>query len=333
MLVLTRSDVRRVIQMEPIIDAVAAAHAALARGTARLSADPPVASGAALILPMAAAIDDLDVAGVKLLTDVPGGPGARSVQRSTITVVDPASGTCVAFLDGVEITRYRTAAASAVATRHLAGAGVRTLGLLGAGAQARTHLRAMLAVRDFERVVIWNRTRANAEAFAADQAGYGIPIEVLDTAEAVVSRADVLCTLTPSCDPFVRGEWLRPGMHINAVGAPPRPDHREIDTVGISRSLVVVDDLAAATSRSGEICLPLAEGAIDRGHIHAELGQLVLGTRPGRTDASQITLFNSVGLAIQDLAAAQQVIAAARAQGIGTDIELADADAPVLTTS
>ena len=325
LLVLTRDDVRALIRIEPIINSVEAAHAALAAGEASQAVDQAtrLPEGAGVMLPMAAAIRSPAVAGVKVLCDVPenAARGLRS-QHSEITLVDPRTGRCLAFLDGIEITLHRTAAASAVATRHLARADVRTLGLIGAGAQARSHLAALRTVREFERVTVWSRTRRTAERFAADHRTSGIPITVLDSPEEVVRSADVLCTLTPSRDPLVRGEWFAPGIHVNAVGAPPRPDHREIDSEGMRRSRIVVDDLASALDRSGEVCVPIAEGAITVADIHGELGQVVRGIVPGRTSDEQITLFNSVGLALQDMAAAHEVVTSARAAGVGTEVAL-----------
>ncbi|MHB8691689.1 MAG: ornithine cyclodeaminase family protein [Solirubrobacteraceae bacterium] len=324
MLILTRADVQRLIRMQPIIAAVEAAHAALARGEASQSIDEATSlSNGAVMLPMAAAITPRAAAGVKLLTDVPANH-ARSLpsQSSTIIVVDPVTGRCRGFLDGIEITRYRTAAASAVATRYLARHAVKTLGLIGAGAQAHSHLLALTAVREFERVIVWSRSRSTAELFAAHHAARGVPIAVLDTPEAVVRSADVLCTLTPSREPLVCGDWFTPGLHVNAVGSPPRRDHREIDTRGITRSLVVVDDLATALSRSGEICIPLADGDIGAEHIHADLGQVIVKARAGRTSDEQITLFNSVGLAIQDIATASHILDIAEAEGVGLELDL-----------
>jgi ornithine cyclodeaminase/alanine dehydrogenase len=225
------------------------------------------------------------------------------------------------LLDGIEITLHRTAAASAVATRHLARADAATLGLIGAGAQARSHLTALRTVRDFTRVVVWSRTRESAERFVSEQE-CSIPIVVLDSPEAVVRAADVLCTLTPSREPLVKGAWFQPGLHVNAVGAPPRPDHREIDSEGIRRSVVVVDDLASALDRSGEVCMPIAEGVISKTDIYGDLGQLVAGSRAGRRDPTQITLFNSVGLALQDMATAQLILNRAVAAGAGTQVDI-----------
>jgi ornithine cyclodeaminase/alanine dehydrogenase len=171
-------------------------------------------------------------------------------------------------------------------------------------------------------VVVWSRTRATAERFAAAHSNAGIPIEVAGTAEAVVRAADVVCTLTPSREPYVRGDWFAPGLHLNAVGAPPRPDHREIDSHGLRRSVVVVDDLASALDRSGEVCIPIAQGEMTPGDIHGDLGQVITSARAGRTDDDEITLFNSVGLALQDVAAAQMIVARAKTARVGTDIDL-----------
>lgn len=325
MLVLTRSDVRKLIDAGDIIDAVEAAHAALATGAAAQAVEghTPLMPGDGTLLPMTAALATTGTAGVKVLTDVRANTDrGLHPQTSTITLVEADTGQCIAFLDGIEVTLHRTAAASAVATKHLAREDARTLGLIGAGAQATSHLRALRRVRDFERVVVWSRTRVTAERFAAGHADDPLPVTILDSAEAVVRESEVLCTLTPSHDPVVLGEWFRPGLHINAVGAPPRADHREIDTVGIQRSTVVVDHRQTALEKSGEIVIPLTEGSIDVSHVHAELGELVAGTRPGRTGAEQITLFDSVGLAIQDIATAAHLVAAATAAGIGTTVPL-----------
>ncbi len=325
MLILTRTDIQQLIRMEPVIAAVEAAHGALARGAAAQAVDEAtiLTDGVGVMLPMAAAIGSQGVAGVKVLTDIRDNPGrGLPTQQSTITVIDPETGRCRGFLDGIEITTYRTAAASAVATRHLAPESVGTLGLIGAGAQARSHLRALMAVRDFEQVTVWSRNPETAEAFADDQASCGLPITVLPTAEAVVRSADVLCTLTPAREPYILGEWFGPGLHVNAVGAPPLADHREVDSTGIARSLVVVDDLETSVARSGELLSAIAEGVIDAGHVHGDLGQVVAGLRPGRTSPDQITLFNSVGLAIQDMAAASLLLDLAEAEGVGLEIDL-----------
>jgi ornithine cyclodeaminase/alanine dehydrogenase len=262
------------------------------------------------------------VAGVKLLADDPANPAGLR-QQSTIVVLDPRTGSCEAFLHGEAVTRYRTAAASAVATRHLSRPDSRTLGLIGAGAQARAHLAAIRHVRPVDRVLVWSRNAATAHRFAEQVREPGLHVDVVEHPRAAVAGADILCTLTPAPSPIVHGAWFPAGLHVNAVGAPPRPDHREIDTDAVRRSRLVVDTVATAIHESGAIAIPLAAGELHEADITVELGDVITGAQPGRTDDQQITLFNSVGLAIQDLAAARLVIDAARDGGHGFVIDLA----------
>jgi ornithine cyclodeaminase/alanine dehydrogenase len=181
--------------------------------------------------------------------------------------------------------------------------------LVGAGALARTHLEAISTVRQLEQVTVWSRTRATAEGFAAEARGRGHTVQVVDTVQEVAEASDIICTLTPSREPLFRGAWLRPGHHVNAVGAPPRPDHRELDTEAMVRaSLVVVDTVDTALAESGDVLIPIAEGAISRDDLGPELGAVLAGTVPGRQHASDITVFNSVGVGIQDLAAVQWLL-------------------------
>ncbi|HZX03078.1 ornithine cyclodeaminase family protein, partial [Kribbella sp.] len=244
------------------------------------------------------------------------------VQQSTILLVDPETGTCEAILDGPALTLFRTAAASAVATKHLARSTARTVGLVGAGAQARAHLDALACVMTVERVVVWSRTKARVEAFVGYAKDRVREIVVAEGPEQVVREADVVCTLTPSREPIVRGEWFAPGLHVNAVGAPPRPDHREIDSAGIARSRVVVDSYDVVRRESGDVLVPLAEGLITAEHFGTELGDVVAGVRPGRRTDDEITLFDSVGLGLQDMAAARLAVDAARRTGLGVELRL-----------
>ena len=172
------------------------------------------------------------------------------VQRSTIVVTSALTGECIALLDGRAITAIRTAAVSAVATDHLARRSASVLGLVGAGNLAIEHAHAIAAVRDIDAIVVWTRSDATLEAFRAATEDLGIPIEPAASAEAVVAAADIVCTLTPAREPVVRGAWLRPGQHVNAVGAPPRPDHREVDSEAMKRARVVVD---SHSDRDGQV--------------------------------------------------------------------------------
>ncbi|GAA3482028.1 ornithine cyclodeaminase family protein [Streptomyces yanii] len=325
LLVLDRAQVTSLLDMAEVIRVVEQAHEALSTGAARQPdrSSVELPGGSSLLVPMVAAVDPLAGAGVKLLTDTPSNAGrGLPVQQSVITLIDPETGACEAVLHGAPITLFRTAAASAVATRHLGRPGAATLGLVGAGAQARAHLAALARVSDFNQVLVWSRTRATVEAFAEHARAQGYAVKVADGPEQVVREADVLCTLTPSRTPLVRGEWFRPGLHVNAVGAPPRPDHREIDTAGILRSRVVVDSFPVASSESGEVLIPVQEGVITSEHYRTELGDVITGRAPGRRAEDDITLYNSVGVGIQDVAAARLVVDAARRQGLGTEVDL-----------
>ncbi|MFD3406515.1 ornithine cyclodeaminase family protein [Kribbella sp. NPDC058693] len=324
-LALSRAEIAKTLEMPEVIEAVEQAHAALTTGGAvqaeRSTVEVPGCT--TLLVPMTAAIAAQRVAGIKLLTDTPANAErSMPVQQSTVLLVDPETGSCVAILDGPALTLFRTAAASAVATRHLARSASRTLGLVGAGAQARAHLDALACVMTVERVVVWSRTHERVEAFAAYARERVGEVIVASGSEEVVRAADVLCTLTPSREPVVRGEWFAPGLHVNAVGAPPRPDYREIDTAGIVRSHVIVDSYDVVRRESGDVLVPLAEGAITADHFKTELGDVVAGVRPGRSTDDEITLFDSVGLGLQDVAAARLAVDAARRTGLGVELRL-----------
>jgi ornithine cyclodeaminase/alanine dehydrogenase len=324
-LALSRAEIGKTLEMPAVIAAVEQAHAALSTGGAAQAerATVEVPGCTTLLVPMTAAISSQSVAGVKLLTDTPANAARQlPVQQSTVLLVDPETGACEAILDGPALTLFRTAAASAVATRHLARSGSRTLGLVGAGAQARAHLEALACVMTIDRVVVWSRTKERVEAFAAYARERVGDVVVAEGPERVVREADVLCTLTPSREPIVRGEWFTPGLHVNAVGAPPRPDHREIDSAGIARSRVVVDSYDVVRRESGDVLIPLAEGVITADHFATELGDVVAGVRPGRRTDADITLYDSVGLGLQDMAAARLAVDAARRTGLGVELRL-----------
>lgn len=324
-LVLTRSDVTEVIDMAEVIEAVEAAHRALTVGDAMQPARAAfqLAGHEALVVPMVAGIGSARVAGVKLMTDTPANRAAgRPVQQSAVLLVDLSTGAPEALVDGGLLTRFRTAAASAVATRHLSREDASCLGFIGTGGLARAHLEAIRLVRPVDRVVAWSRTVATASAFAEHARLQGVAVEVVDSPEAVVARADIVCTLTPSHEPVLEGAWLRPGMHVNAVGAPPRDDHREIDDEGVRRCRVVVDSVEVAREESGDVLIPYRNGVIGLHDFDVELGDVIAGRRPGRTDREEITLYNSVGLPIQDMAAVRVVVDKARAKGLGRDIDL-----------
>ncbi|ELB90860.1 ornithine cyclodeaminase, partial [Rhodococcus wratislaviensis IFP 2016] len=286
-------------------------------------APPAMTLQSAAFVPMVAAAQSAGAAAVKMLVDLPGNASrGLPVQRSAVLVASADTGECEALLDGRLITAVRTAAASAVATKHLAHRGSRVLGLVGAGTLAVEHARAITRVSDVETVLVWSRSDATVEEFRSRTEDLGISVKPMDSPEAVTRSSDVLCTLTPSRDPIVRGAWFGEGLHVNAVGAPPRADHREIDGEGMRRARVVVDSVATTMTKSGETLLALAEGAISEGDVAVELGDVIVGRTVARTSDRDITLYNSVGIGLQDLAAARILIDRARERGVGTEVDL-----------
>lgn len=331
-LILSRSDVEGLVPMRAVIEAVEAAHADISRGTALQPAPPTLsfAADGASFLPMVALADRQKLAVVKMLADVPAN---RAVglppQRSVVVLVSQETGECRAIIDGQMLTRQRTAAASAVASRHLARPDSEILGLIGAGGLAEAHIEAMLAVLPIRQLLVWSRTADTLDSFLnrARARFPGVDVRGVASPQDVVANADVVCTLTPSREPVVRGEWFRPGLHVNAVGAPPRPDHREIDSAGMGRSKVFVDSMATALHESGDLLLAIADGTIREGHVVAELGDVIAGRSPGRIAPEDVTLFDSVGIAMQDLVTGNLIVEAASRAGIGLNFDFARAKA------
>jgi ornithine cyclodeaminase/alanine dehydrogenase len=327
-LILSRSDAEGLVTMAEVIDAVETAHADVSNGIAAQPAavSLSLASSSAAFLAMPALADRQGLAIVKLLADIPGN-AARDLptQRSVVMLVSQETGAPAAIIHGQIPTRIRTAAASAVATRHLARPDSRVLGLIGAGALAIEHVRSHLEVRSIERVIVWSRSAATVSHFIEQIGGDfpGLAAEGAASPREVLASSDIVCTLTPSRDPIVEGAWFKPGLHVNAVGASPRPDHREIDSAGMARAQVFLDSLAMAMHDSGDLLLAIADGAITKDQVTRELGDVITGKAPGRTSPDDITLYNSVGLAIQDLAINSLLLASARRKGVGREIDLA----------
>lgn len=248
----------------------------------------------------------LELAAIKNINMHPGNVDGPSIV-GTLTLFDPQTGFPLAIMDATAITRLRTGAASGVATRLLARADAQVLSLIGAGNQALTQLEAILLVRPrIEHVLIYDQDSERAVAFArlaTDR--FGVVAQVANTAEEAVRPADILTTLTPLRDPIVQAEWIKSGAHINAIGAD-APGKQELASTLTAAARIVVDDLGQAT-RSGEVNVPIEQGVLTPASIHAELGQLVAGLKSGRMNAAEITLFDSTGLALQDLACAAHV--------------------------
>jgi ornithine cyclodeaminase len=228
-------------------------------------------------------------------------------------------------MDASSITAIRTAAVSGVATRVLARAGAGGLALLGTGVQALTHLEAMSLARPLRRVRAWSRDPEHVRAFAQRAArALGIRVEAAGSAREAVEGADLVCTVTSSREPVLRGEWLAAGAHVNAVGAS-LPSARELDTAAVVRARLFVDRRESALSEAGDFLIPRREGAVDEGHIRGELGELLLGRGRGRESDADVTIFKSLGLAVEDVAAARLIHENAGRTGSGSRVELGGA--------
>ena len=242
---------------------------------------------------------------VKLVTVM---PAAESTVQASVLVLDRRCGTPLALLDGEALTLRRTAATSALAAQRLARPDANTLLVVGSGRLAGWMARAHAALRPgLRRVLVWGRRPEAAEALARTLAAEGLPAETATDLEAATRSAQLICCATTSAEPLVSGAWLAPGTHLDLVGGF-RRDMREVDDAAVQRARVVVDTYAGALAEAGDLTQPLERGLITREHIVAELAELLRGQRAGRQSESEITLFKSVGTALEDLAAAQRVV-------------------------
>ncbi len=259
---------------------------------------------------MPAAFDG--VAGVKALTYLPANAGGpHPVIQGLVTLFSMEDGRPLAVLDAAALTGIRTAAASGLATRHMAREDAGVLAVLGAGVQARTHIHAVCAVRPVREIRVWSRSIGRARELAESVADVPHPVHVCDSAAHAVREADIVCCVTSSPVPILDSADLSDGAHVNAVGAH-TPRTRELDGATMARARVVVDSLEAARAEAGELALAMAEGAIGPEHVVGELADVVLGRIPGRAHPRELTVFKSLGLAVEDVAAALAVLEAAR---------------------
>ena len=314
MIVLSQDEVRELLDLDELVDALAAAHAELSAGEA--SMPPRIAAFAqndGLLGVMPAYLPSAGLA-CKLVTLFPRNRD-RHTHQALICLFDEENGTPVALMDGTYITATRTAAGSALATRLLAREDARVLAILGAGVQAHAHAKALGRGREFTEIRVASRDRANAEQLAEEIGGKAVA-----SWEEALRGADVVAATTHSAEPIVRREWLSPGVHVNSVGANPS-GNGEVDAATIAEALVAVE------SRESTLAPPPAGAPEflhgDHGDV-VELGELVSGRRPGRTSPEQITLYKSVGVAVQDAAAAALVLATARERSVGHEIELGE---------
>lgn len=322
-LILNKREVESMLSMPACIELMETALASLARGEVVLPLRPvlriPDSPNVFALMPAYSA--SLKAIGTKFITVFPGNHGTTmDSHQGAMLLIDGERGNVLAMMDAASITAIRTAAVSAVATRLLARHDARTLAILGAGVQGRTHLAAMLVARSFTTVRVWSRDPARARALADDAARRGLAASATSDAEGAVRGADVVCTVTAAREPVLLGDWLAPGVHVNAVGAS-MPNARELDTKAVLRARVFVDRRESALNEAGDILIPMNEGAFTADHIVAEIGELLAGKAQGRRDDRDITLFKSLGLAVEDLACAHYLHDRANHHGVGTWVE------------
>ena len=322
--IVTQEQVPALLPMAECIDAMGEALCALARGGAVLPLRTLMwqPDRAGLLGLMPGWLGTPAALGIKVVTVFPGNHGSDlDAHQGTVQLFDTTRGSLRAVIDARAVTAIRTAAVSGLATRLMASADAGDLAIIGSGVQAATHVDAMHAVRSLRRVRVWSRTRARAEAFAARHgARTGLAIEVAASARDAVHGADIVCTTSSAKAPVLEGAWLAPGTHVNAVGACFR-DSRELDTEAVRRARLIVDRRESALAEAGDFLMARAEGAITDDHIAGELGEVVIGRVVGRAAADEITLFESLGLAVEDLAAAQFVYRRAQERGVGCWVE------------
>ena len=319
-LCLSEADIHAVLPMADLIRAMETALAAFSSGQVVQPVRPVVEMGeAALFAAMPGFVRDPPVLGAKLVA-VMGANQARGLptHRASIVLLDPETGALIALMDGRLITEMRTAAVSAVSAKYMARADAGVLAILGSGVQARSHLAALMLWRPFTEVRVWSPTPDHVRQFAAESA---VPVRVCRSAAEAVRGADVVVLATASSAPVVEDGWVAPGAHVVSVGAC-RPNQREMDPALVARARVVVDSRASAFAESGDIVLGLGEGRFARSHVVAELGEVISGSVPGRTSEAEITVFKSLGLAVEDLAAARLAFERARQQDKGVEIDL-----------
>ncbi len=318
-------DVRRALPMRAAIEGMKLAFAQLSAGNTQTPqrTQLPIAEHDGVAIFMPAYLAGSSALAVKIVSVFPGNVarGMPSI-HGLVLALDAQSGQPLAIIEGGALTAIRTGAASGAATDILARQDASSVAIIGSGVQARTQLEAVCTVRPIGDARVFSRNRQNAETFAAEMAGHGpIPqnITVARSADEAVRGADIVCTATSSSTPVFSGSALAHGAHVNAVGSF-RTDMQEVDVETVAQSLIVVDSREAVKEEAGDLMIPIAQGMFSFDHIHAELGEIINGTKPGRPDATTITTFKSVGVAVQDAVAAQ--IALQRAQELGLGVEI-----------
>ena len=272
---------------------------------------------------MPAYLEESDVAGVKIVTVHPSNPKEHNLPTvmATIFLTDPRTGFLKAIMDGTYLTALRTGAAGGIAAKYLSREDSETVGIIGAGIQARTQLMALKEVRSISSVKVYDLSKDASEKYAKEMSELlNAKVEVVQSAKEAADSSDIIVTATPAIRPVIICDWILPGVHINAIGAD-APGKEELDPEILRKAKIVVDDWDQAI-HGGEVNVPISKGIIKKEDIYADIGEIVTGRKRGRESESEITVFDSTGLAIQDVAVASLVFEKAKEKGLGQEIKL-----------
>ncbi|MFX0096950.1 MAG: ornithine cyclodeaminase family protein [Candidatus Hodarchaeota archaeon] len=324
--ILTKTEVRLLLEMKEIIGIIEEAFVELANKTTvhplRQSIAPEKHNGTVLFMP--SYLSGMESLAIKIVSVYPDNPTLYEMPTvsALVVLIDPKTGAPLAVMDGGYLTAIRTGAVSGVATKHLARKDSKIAAIIGAGVQARTQLQALCAVRDIEEAKVFDILPRASSNYAKEMSqNLSISVKPVRTSEEAIKEADIICTASTSKVPVLDGDWLNDGAHINAIGAF-TPETRELDTKTVKKSKIIVDCREAALAEAGDIIIPMKSGEIDEKHIYADLGEIVTKKKEGRVTLEEITVFKSVGLAIQDAAAASVVYSNALKEKKGVEIKL-----------
>lgn len=328
MLILTAQDVRKALPMREAIEAMKSAYASLSSGNAvvplRTRLPIPPHEGMSLFMPAYTRTDKSEALAVKIVSLFPENPkrGLAFIQAAVL-VLEADTGRALALMEGSSLTAIRTGAGSGAAIDLLARDDSHVLAIFGAGVQGRTQAEAACSVRDIQTVLVFDADTRQSEKFAAEMAGRAsLPqdIQVAENPSVALKNADVICTATTSQTPVFSDRDLKRGAHVSAVGSY-TPEMQELPAETIQRARVVVDSRAATLAETGDLLKPIQAGLISEAHIYAELGEIVMGRKTGRESGEEITVFKSVGVAVQDAMAAQLALENARKSGLGQEVD------------
>ncbi len=327
MYILTAEDIRKTLSMKETVEAMKRAYASLSDGKAdvplRTRLSIPAREAVSLFMPAYVQAEDGDALAIKIVSLFPKNP-ARGLAfiQAAVLVLEADTGRVVALLEGSSLTAIRTGAGSGAAIDLLARPDSRVAVVFGAGAQGRTQLEAACSVRKIEKAWVYDPSVERAQAMVQEMAGKDLipqDLRVANSQEQALAEADIVCTATTSSTPVFADADLKPGTHVSAVGSY-TPEMQEVPTETVARALVVVDSRSATLAETGDLLKPMQAGLFGEDHIHAELGEIVLGRKPGRTSPDQITYFKSVGVAVQDAVAAQLALQNAKKMTLGTEV-------------